>query len=231
MTHIHFLGIDLFWYLLALAFLLPRIPIVGKFFNIINTLFHELGHAFMALLLQGEVTKIQIFSDTSGVTVTKSKSAVAAFFISLAGYPFASIAAYIAWYLMKYHFAMWFILGLSLLFLIILIFFIRNIYGIIWVLLFTALNGLLIFYFKNDTYLEIAATFYALSMLIESIWSPIVLLYLSFTHPEQAGDAANLKNITHIPAFFWALLFVGFSGLVTYYIIYMIFIPIFSVSI
>ena len=45
------------WLLLlffALGFLLPRIPVVGKFFNVINTALHEFGHALNGML--SEVT-------------------------------------------------------------------------------------------------------------------------------------------------------------------------------
>ena len=39
-----------YWLLfLAVAFILPRLPVVGKFFNIINTALHEFGHALVAL--------------------------------------------------------------------------------------------------------------------------------------------------------------------------------------
>ena len=48
-------------------------------------------------------------------------------------------------------------------------------------------------------------------IIIESVWSSLVLLYLSIFHADQSGDAANLRNATHVPAFVWALLFVSFS--------------------
>ena len=99
MSHLHFLGIHIFYYLLVVAFLLPRLPVVGKFFNIINTLIHELGHALMSLLLHGKVMKIQIFQDTSGVTTTKSDSKFKSTLVSLAGYPFASVMAFVCFFL------------------------------------------------------------------------------------------------------------------------------------
>ena len=61
MNDLHFFGIHIFYYLLVVAFLLPKVPVVGKFFNIINTLIHELGHALMALLFEGKVVRIEIF--------------------------------------------------------------------------------------------------------------------------------------------------------------------------
>lgn len=216
MNDLHFFGIHIFYYLLVVAFLLPRVPFVGKFFNIINTLVHELGHALMALVLQGQVVHIQVFSNTGGVTVTKSKSGVAAFFVSIAGYPFAAAAGLLCAYLLSVGYGSWIVIGLSVLFLFMLILWIRNVYGALWVILFCLLNGILVFYLKKLLYIEIAAWFYTLMIVIESVWSSLVLLYLSIVHPDQSGDAANLRNATHVPAFVWALLFVAFSGWMAY---------------
>ena len=85
--------------LVVVSFLLPRIPVVGKFFNIINTGLHEFGHALMALLTGGSVERIELFKDTSGTTTTKSENGFSAFWVSLAGYPFAASVAWLAFYL------------------------------------------------------------------------------------------------------------------------------------
>lgn len=216
MIDLYLLNIHIFWYLLALAFLLPKIPFVGKFFNIINTLIHELGHAIFALLLDGQVLQIQIFADTSGTTLTKCKSKFGNIVVSLAGYTFSSVAAYFCFYLLSVGYSTAVVIGLSILFLFMLILWVRNIYGAIWILIFIGINALLFFYFKNETYLQIAALFYSLMILIESFWSPLVLLYLSIKDSNGAGDATNLRNFTHLPTIFWSLLFVIFSSWMTY---------------
>lgn len=216
MNDLHFFGIHIFYYLLVVAFLLPKVPVVGKFFNIINTLIHELGHALMALVMQGQVVRIQVFSNTGGVTVTKSKSGVAAFFVSIAGYPFAAAAGLLCAYLLSLGYGSWIVIGLSILFLFMLILWVRNGYGALWISLFVLLNGVLVFYLKNPLYIEIAAWFYTLMIIIESVWSSLVLLFLSVFHADEAGDATNLRNATHIPAFVWALLFVAFSCWMAY---------------
>lgn len=211
MNDLYLLNIHIFWYLLALAFLLPKIPFVGKFFNIINTLIHELGHAIFALLLDGKVLQIQIFADTSGTTLTKCKSKFGNIIVSLAGYTFASATAYFCFLLLSAGYATAVVIGLSILFLFMLILWVRNIYGIVWILIFIGINALLFFYFKDETYLQIAALFYSLMILIESFWSPWVLLYLSIKDANSAGDATNLRNFTHLPTILWSLLFVIFS--------------------
>ena len=184
MADLHFFGIHIFYYLIVVAFLLPKVPVVGKFFNIINTLIHELGHALMALVFEGKVVRIEIFKDTGGVTVTKSKSGVAAFFVSIAGYPFAAAAGLLCAYLLSIGYGSWIVLGLSILFLFMLILWVRNGYGVLWVILFCLLNCIVVFYLKKPLYIEIAAWFYTLMIIIESVWSSLVLLYLSIFHAD-----------------------------------------------
>lgn len=223
---ISFWGIPLIYWLLVAAFVLPRIPYVGKFFNVINTGIHELGHALMALILQGQVLKIELFGDTSGNAVTKSANNFTAMLVSLSGYLFASAMAYAAFYLIQVGYVHGFIIGLSLVFLLMLVFWVRNWFGVVWVLFFVALNAFLI-YLGNELYIQIAALFYAVMILIESVWSTLVVLFLSVVHPNEAGDAANLQKQTHIPAFIWSLLFLAFAGFIAYKVIIDFLLPLF----
>ncbi|MBO4481457.1 MAG: M50 family metallopeptidase [Bacteroidales bacterium] len=226
MEQIAFWGIPLIYWLLVAAFVLPKIPYVGKFFNVINTGIHELGHALMALILQGQVLKIELFGDTSGSAVTKSANRFTAVLVSLSGYLFASAVAYFAFYLINIGYVNHFIIGLSLVFLLMLILWVRNWFGVIWVLLFVALNAFLI-YHGNELYINIAALFYAVMILIESVWSTLVVLFISVVNPESAGDAANLQKQTHVPAFIWALLFVAFAGFIAYKVVVGYLLPMF----
>ena len=206
--------------MLVVALLLPRIPVVGKFFNIINTGLHELGHALMALMLDGEVHKIELFKDTSGTTVTQTKYKWEAVLVSLAGYPFAASAGWLSFYLIQRGAATGLLIGLTVLFVIMLLLWIRNWYGALWVLLFTAINALLIYY-QNPQYVEYAAKFYAVMILTESVVSSFVLLVLSFKDSSKAGDATNLENVTHIPAAIWSLLFLAYTLWVVYRVVMM----------
>lgn len=212
------------WLLLifvVVALVLPKIPVVGKFFNIINTALHEFGHALMALLTGGEVRKIELLKDTSGTTTTVSKNAFAAVLVSLAGYPFAVSIAWLSFYLIGQDAVLGLLVGLSVLFFIMLLFWIRNWYGVLWVVLFCAINGYLL-YLNNAQYLRYAALFYAVMILMESISSSIVLFVLSCRDGNKAGDATNLAKVTHIPAFFWSLLFLAYTGWVTYRVVLML---------
>lgn len=216
--------IPVIYIFMAIAFILPKIPVAGKFFNIINTALHEFGHAAVALLLDGRVRRIELFRDSSGAALTQSDGKVSAFLISMSGYPFAVTVAYIAFYLLRYDAAIPFIIGISLLFVFMLLLWIRNIYGIIWILLFCILNVFLVS-LHDSKYADVAALFYAAAMLTESISSVLTLLFLSVKSPQQAGDAANLAKMTHIPAVFWSLLFAAYTGWIVYLVFAKIILP------
>jgi hypothetical protein len=203
-------GIPAIYIFIPIALILPRVPVIGKFFNIINTAIHEFGHAIVALIMQGKVHKIELMRDTSGSTVTQCPTLVGNILVSLAGYPFAAFAGWFLCYLNEVGYQQGLILGLSLLMVVMLIFWIRNWYGLIWIVLFCALNGWLI-YNGNTQYINIAALFYATVVMIEAISSSVILFFLCIKDNNAAGDATNLAKFTHIPAFIWALLFLAFS--------------------
>ena len=208
-------GIPAIYIFIPIALILPRIPVVGKFFNIINTAIHEFGHAVMALIMQGKVHKIELMRDTSGSTVTQCPTTLGNILVSLAGYPFAAFAGWFCCYLNEVGYQKGLVIGLSILMVVMLIFWIRNWYGLIWIILFCALNTWLL-YTDNQQYINIAALFYAIVVMIEAVSSSFILLVLSIKDGHSAGDAANLAKFTHIPAFFWSLLFLAFSCWMAY---------------
>lgn len=202
----------------ALGFILPRIPVVGKFFNIINTALHEFGHALMALVTGGSVDKIELLRDTSGTTTTKSSSRFSAILVSLAGYPFAASVAWLSFYLIRQGAEQGLVIGLSILFVVMLLFWIRNWYGALWVVLFCVGNGLLLYYGEPD-WLHYVALFYAVMILVESVTSTITIVVLAIRDGGKAGDATNLAKTTHVPALFWALLFLAYTVWVCYRVV------------
>ena len=208
-------GIPAIYIFIPIALILPRIPVVGKFFNIINTAINEFGHAVMALIMQGKVHKIELMRDTSGSTVTQCPTTIGNILVSLAGYPFAAFAGWFLCYLNEVGYQKGLVIGLSILMVVMLIFWIRNWYGLIWIILFCALNAWLL-YTDNQQYINIAALFYAIVVMIEAVSSSFILLVLSIKDGHSAGDAANLAKFTHIPAFFWSLLFLAFSCWMAY---------------
>lgn len=192
--------------LFAVSFLILRIPHVGKYFRVVNTLFHENAHAVMALLSSGSVLRIDLFADTSGACVFKSKYWISTFLINLAGYIGSSASAFGMFWLMTNNHNDWLLYSLAGISGLNLILWVRNKYGIFWIITFLLLCAGC-YYLKNE-----AVTFYFLFLicalhLVESVYSTLVLLYLSAEEPRSAGDAWSLRQMTFIPAILWALLF------------------------
>jgi len=205
-----------FYILMAIAMLLTRIPVAGRYFRSLNTMVHEGGHAFMTLLLSGEVIAVNLFADTSGNTITKSKNRFFQLLIALAGYTSSALTGLLFIFLLSkgYHVhILFFLVSLALLLLVLSI---RNAYGLFWAGTFSLVNLLLI-YFNDPTGIYLAAAFYTLIILTDAVWSSIILMVIAVKTPKKAGDAANLQKFTGIPAVIWTLFFVTFSILMAYY--------------
>ena len=200
------------WLLLIIVgIVLTRIPVLGIYLRVVNTAIHEVGHALTALILRGEVYRIELFSDTSGTATTRSKNRFTAFLVSLSGYLFSSAMAYVLFWLIHLNKEYDIVLGLTILFASILILYVRNTFGVLWLLGFIALNGWFL-YLKNDTLIIYTAYCYALVVLVDSVISAAVVFYASITQPSKSGDCNNLQKNAFLPAFFWGLIFVSFAG-------------------
>lgn len=200
----------LFYLLLLTAILLTRIPLFGKYFRSVNTLVHESGHAFVTLLLSGEVIAVNLFADTSGTTVTKAKGKIAQALIALAGYPLSALTGWLCLFLLYRGYNLYILFILTSIALIIMILSLRNMYGLFWAGTFVVLNLLLI-YFNNNTLIYAFAAFYTVIIFTDAILSSFVLLVLSIKQPKKAGDATNLNKITKIPAVMWAIILLAFT--------------------
>jgi len=200
----------LFYILLITAILLSYIPLLGKYFRSVNTLVHEAGHAFVTLLLSGEVIAVNLFADTSGTTVTKAKGKFPQALIALAGYPVSSLTAWLCLWLLYRGSYLGILFILTSIALVIMILSLRNMYGLFWAGTFIVLNLLLI-YFNNHPLINAFATFYSLIIFTDAIISAFILMILSIKQPKKAGDATNLHKITKIPAVIWALIMLGFA--------------------
>ena len=200
----------IFYIILIASLILARLPYIGIYFRVINTLVHESGHAFVALFTSGKFSRVEFFADTSGTATTISKSKLSNFIISFAGYPISSVVAYLFFRLIKFEHYDFVLYTLAFLVIVNLIFFVRNKYGIFWLITFgIILFG--IFYYKHMYINYWSAVFFSCVILTDSVVSALVLLKLSFRDGRKAGDASNLKSYTHIPSFIWALIFVVIS--------------------
>jgi len=182
----------------------------SPFFRNINTLIHEFGHALVTLLLSGNVLYIYLFSDHSGVTMSAIENGWRLIPVALSGYVTASLFAV---YLFRAYCRGRQKQGLAMITLIAavsLIFFVRNEFGVLWLLGFIALNGLFLVLFgpmlRNVYYLLIAFL-----TLEESVFGPVTLLIASLNDPAQAGDATTLSSATAFPAWLWSGAFTLFA--------------------
>jgi hypothetical protein len=169
---------------------------------------HESGHAIMALVTNGKIERIDLFADTSGQALTISNNSFFSFLVVLAGYPFASIATWGLFILLsrqQFYFIIYFSLGLMLLNLIL---WVRNSYGILW--LISCIGGLgALIYFENNQLTEYVALVICVAAISEAVYSAWIVFYLSFKMPKSSGDAYLLSQITYIPAFIWGILFLA----------------------
>jgi hypothetical protein len=209
---------QLFLLLLGLSITVGRIPFLGKIVKVFYTMVHELGHAMMTVITRGEIISMNFFTDTSGNTITKSKGKFGQFLIAISGYPFASAMAFITLYLIHINKINIVIFIYACMALTELIFWIRNLYGILWLVGFLLLL-LFVYRMENGVYNYVVTLFLSTILLSESIVSGFLQLVHSKKHPSGTGDAGNLKMITNIAASFWALLFLVFASVLAYFCI------------
>lgn len=190
-----------------LAFLFSRIPYAGILLRTLNTLFHELGHAIAALFTSGKVLRIDLFTDTSGATITQSSNKREQILIALSGYFFASFIFVL--FLLLIRFKLEAILNILIIatFILSLFFFVKNTFGIIWLI---AMLGLyFVLYYLVPQYSWMAVYGFTGVLWWESVYSSLVILLLSFRDSNAAGDASNLAKLTHLPSAFWGLIFLA----------------------
>lgn len=181
------------------------IPLIKNIFKNIYTLIHEFFHAITAVLSSGNVLKIELYFNNEGIAVTKSKTKISSFLVSISGYIASSIFAYLLSFLLLKNNYYYIIYILSTISIISLLFFIRNIYGLFWIIGFV---GFLIFclLFKNNVLIYYTSIIISIILIYESFLSPFVLNYI-YIKNKKGGDAENLKSITKIPIFIWLLFF------------------------
>jgi hypothetical protein len=207
---------DYFLYALPVLVLLTnRIPYVGKFLRIVNTLIHESGHAFVALLSSGEVYEVELFSDRSGTATTKTKGKFSRFLVAIAGYPFGSAFAWLMFYFISHERTDWVLYILACIALVNLTLLVRNTFGIVWLIAFV-LVLLVVVYYGNADVRYYFSLWLAGVMLFEAFYSSIELVIIASKKTKSAGDAYNLQTFTGVPALIWALLFVAQAGFFIY---------------
>ncbi|MBO4739485.1 MAG: M50 family metallopeptidase [Bacteroidales bacterium] len=197
------------------------LPVIGKYVRLIETMIHEFGHVLLSLILGCPIKRVNLFSDTSGETIISAPK-FKTILIALAGYPFASATSFIYFWANTHHYQRYMLYGLTILSVLFLLFYIRNLFGICWTISLIALNCLTI-YIDNENLTNILSNIYACIIFIESNLSTLRLLVLAWKNGNKAGDAGVLYKETHIHAILYALIFVGFNIFISYYTIILFF--------
>jgi hypothetical protein len=176
---------------------LPIVVIVLIVFAVrhIGVIAHEGAHAIAGRSVGRKVRSVKLNSDATGETSTLGpEKGLRRVITSFAGYLGSSLFGLgAAGFVALGHTEA--VLGLALLFLIILLFRVRNLFGVISVLANGALIVLVMRY--GSAKLQDGAA-YCLSWLLLLSGVAHVL-----SHGTNASDAATLRDITHVPRFIW----------------------------
>ncbi len=159
---------------------------------------HEGAHAMAGRGMGRKVLGVKLNSDATGETITLGPGQGPGLVITaFAGYLGPSLFGLGAASLIALGYTR-LVLGVALIFLIVMLFLIRNLFGVISVLA----NGMLLalFLYYGSAKLQVVAA-YGLSWLLLLSGVGHVLM-----HGSNAADAASLRTITHIPRVVWSTL-------------------------
>lgn len=215
----------IFYASMLLAFLLLRVPRLNSYLRTINTLLHESGHALVAVLMSGEAIEIKLNSNTSGSALTRTPSKAKAFWVSFSGYPLAALGSMLLMALAHHKdYRTGFLILISIA-IINLIVFVRNNYGIFWLITF------ILVLFSINAFLDpplalVLFRFIVLITFIEGVTSTFVIVSLGLTKRKKAGNITIMEKLSGIPASVLALIMVLVVGFITYITISRFFPPI-----
>ncbi|WHX98833.1 M50 family metallopeptidase [Neobacillus sp. DY30] len=195
-----------FFLFIGLALVLVKIPLIGDYFRIINTVIHESGHAFIALI-GGNIESISLYMNADGVTHGTESVWIINFITCAAGYTIASFLAYASFLLIKKKKHILFVDLLLGVIIINLILWVRNPYGLFWLASF-GLLFLAVLIKGSKKVIHNLVLLIASVLLVESVSTAYDILIISMIQPHAAGDATNLSQLTgFIPAQGWGVFF------------------------
>ena len=197
----------------ALSVILWFIPFAGFIvypFRLFVTFIHEGGHALMALLTFGSVENVHIYANASGVTLVRGGLPL---LVSSAGYLSSTIYGASLLMMCKQGsnakavltITAAAILGLTA-------FFISGVFG--WVTgILLAVGLIFVALAASARAAHFFLSFLAVQCCLNAIYDLQTLFVISATS-QAHSDAVNMQHLTHVPALFWALVWIGFSVIV-----------------
>ncbi|HEY0078068.1 MAG TPA: M50 family metallopeptidase [Pyrinomonadaceae bacterium] len=204
---------------------IPFAEILTYPFRIFVTFIHEGGHALAALLTGNEVHSLSVSMNGSGEVYSQNGGLLSQLFVSSAGYLGAMSFGALLLLLIRRAFAARMVLvGSAALILVLTV-----VYGFFSPLAhgamfspFTIVAGGALFVglvalarYSSPRLAAFLVSFLAVQCVLNAIFDLKNVLFLSTPFaPGVQTDAVNMANATGIPAFFWALIWIGLAFLI-----------------
>ncbi|HJE57949.1 MAG TPA: M50 family metallopeptidase [Nocardiopsis listeri] len=170
------------------------------------TIAHEGGHAIVALISGRQLTGIRLHSDTSGVTVSRGKpTGIGMILTVFAGYVAPTVIGLLG-ILMLMSGRVTALLWLSIVVLAAMLLMIRNLYGVISIVV----TGAVVFGVSWFTPHEVQAAFAYLFiwfLLFAGVRPVIELQSQRMRQPSPHSDADQLARLTGLPGTLWVMVF------------------------
>lgn len=177
------------------------------------TVVHEAGHAVVAVLVGRRLQGIRLHADTSGVTVSRGRPTGPGMVATIAAGYLAPAAVGVGAALLLAAGRGVLMLWLVLLFLVALLVWIRNWYGVLTVVLAGAGVGLLTWYAAAEVQSLVA--YLVAWLLLLSAPRPVLELIGAGRGRSRSSDPDQLARLTHVPAIVWCvvMLLANLAGL------------------
>lgn len=166
------------------------------------TITHEAGHAVVSVLAGRRLSGIRLHSDTSGLTVSRGRASGLGMVATLfAGYPAPGVVGLGAAFLLAAGYSVGLLWAWTAL-LAVMLLFIRNLYGLLTILIVGGAVGAASWYLDpvHQSWLAYLLTWFLLLAAIR----PVVELARS---GGTSSDSAQLARLTRLPAAGWTALF------------------------
>lgn len=189
-----------------MAVVISYLPFVSWPFMWVQTFFHEISHGLAALITGGGINRIELDLRGSGVCYTQGGLR---FIVSIAGYAGAALIGML-FYLSVTVLGQKNIRFFSAIFggiaLISLVLWGRDLTTILILLVISALSFIPLINNWHPKILHLLMQFVGCYILLDAIKSPLYLF-----DARSVGDGAMLSQMTHIPEFFWVVLWELFA--------------------
>lgn len=193
--------------LIATVLSVPRAT--WRYFGLLATATHELGHAFAAVMSGQRLGGIRLGLDHSGTTTSYSRGRLAAVWSGFWGYPVPALTgAALVWS----GFTGWGPAALAAGSLILLasLVFIRNLAGFLITAAAAASGAALVFFVPHGFTGHVAVAL-GLALLVASVRDLIKLMHVHLRRRDRlaSSDAYLLYRSTSVPSFVWIALFIA----------------------